>query len=221
MKNLEIFDYFDDLNDETKSSVPFMIYPNVFSDSRGTFSEVMKCEATQIPFMADCSWIKQINRSVSGSKVIRGCHAQRGKFCQAKYVEALTGGVYDIITDARPESKTFGTTSIFALDPEKQNKLFVPKGFLHAFAVPQWIKTDVIFQYFCDNVYDKESEISINPKTLLSELDPEVLSTCSIVQDFVNQDYMYSDKDLNGLNYSEWMELVKKEYELTGKSWWK
>jgi dTDP-4-dehydrorhamnose 3,5-epimerase-like enzyme len=33
---------FDDLNDISKKSIPFVIYPNVISDNRGSFSEVMK-----------------------------------------------------------------------------------------------------------------------------------------------------------------------------------
>jgi len=63
------------------------------------------------------SWVKQINRSVSKGGTVRGCHAQRGKFCQGKLVEALNAKIYDIITDARPDSKTFGVSNVYILDP--------------------------------------------------------------------------------------------------------
>jgi dTDP-4-dehydrorhamnose 3,5-epimerase-like enzyme len=52
---------FDDLNDISKKSIPFIIYPKVISDNRGSFSEVMKNDkynTHEIAFMKDCSWIK-------------------------------------------------------------------------------------------------------------------------------------------------------------------
>jgi dTDP-4-dehydrorhamnose 3,5-epimerase-like enzyme len=33
---------FDDLNDISRKSIPFVIYPKVISDNRGSFSEVLK-----------------------------------------------------------------------------------------------------------------------------------------------------------------------------------
>ena len=110
-----------------------------------------------------------MNRSSSSKYTVRGCHAQYGKFCQGKLVEALTEKIYDIITDSRPDSKTYGLSKIYILDPLKQNKLWVPRGFLHAFVVPN-AKSNAIFQYFCDNVYNKPSEIGINPLTILPKI---------------------------------------------------
>lgn len=44
--------------------------------------------------------------------------------------------------------------------------LFVPRGFLHAFAVPCSVQ-DALFEYWCDNVYDKQSEVGVNPMSYL------------------------------------------------------
>ena len=226
---------FDNLNDVTKQSIPFVVYPKVMSDNRGSFSEVMKNDnaiSQEIPFMKDCTWIKQINRSSSSKYAIRGCHAQKAPYCQGKFVEALNEKIYDAITDARPESKSFGTTAIYILYPEKQNKLWVPPGFLHAFIVPE-CEGHAIFQYFCNNVYNKDSEIGINPLTLLPfianeykrqandydlALKKEYNDICNILS---SDDVSISEKDKNGLDYKKWMEEIKNEYDTTNKSWWR
>lgn len=227
---IKFFDYYDDLTDASKASVPFMIYPNVINDNRGSFSEVLNIENNDIksiPFMSSNSWIKQINRSISVPGVIRGCHAQKGRFCQAKLVEALTEELVDMIIDARPESKSFGTIGFFILNPILQNKLFVPRGFLHSFIVPKSSNSDAIFNYYCDNVYDKTSDLSINPQSVLKNIDLDSLKNDihilidSDINTFDFNSYHYSDKDLNGLEYEKWMNQIKAEYESTGNSWWK
>ena len=84
------------------------ITPSVFRDTRGWFSEVLK---------GDIIDVKQANRSASRGGVVRGLHAQKGSFCQAKLVEALTEVIFDIIIDARPKSETFGVSKCYRLDP--------------------------------------------------------------------------------------------------------
>ena len=45
--------------------------------------------------------------------------------------------------------------------------VWVPRGFLHAFCVPLTAKSLALFEYFCDNVYDKNSETGVAPASLL------------------------------------------------------
>lgn len=192
--------------DDDPKSIVFELLPDVHGDSRGWFSEVLK---------GDLSWIKQINRSSSSANVVRGCHAQRGGFCQAKLVEAVNEVIFDYIIDARPDSKTFGVSKVYRLDPTKQNKLFVPRGFLHAFIVPSSAKTSAVFTYYCDNIYDKESEICINPKSIITRnigilrswcySNPEMNEMFHELAESSEDNWIYSDKDLQGLDYDEWM----------------
>jgi len=114
---------FDWFPGQEKSKV-FEIFPNVFKDNRGYFCEVLKDQCAwssngNFPlWLSNLGWIRQVNRSKSHGKTVRGCHAQKGQYCQGKLVQALTAKIYDIITHARPDSKTFGVSKAFVLDPE-------------------------------------------------------------------------------------------------------
>ena len=200
-----------------------MTYPKVFSDSRGSFSEVLVND--------DLDGLKQINRSVSCQWTIRGCHAQKAPHCQAKLVEALTLPIYDIITDARPDSKTFGLTEAYLLDPEKQNKLYVPRGFLHAFAVPESEKRDdAVFMYYCDDVYSKNDEVGVNPMSLLSKLvdlwekdaKDENCAKWNLVKMLRSSEkIILSEKDCKAESYQSFMERVSREFAETKRLWYR
>ena len=199
-------------------SYVFELTPDVFSDNRGSFSEVLKDyggwnENSEYPlWFSNLNWIRQINRSISKPGVIRGCHAQKGVFCQSKLVESVSGIIYDIITDCRFNSNTFGVSGIFKLNSKIQNKLFVPKGFLHSYVVPfGYNEDDVIFNYYCDNVYNKSSEICVNPKTLIPNIIENVKDVVDRrLYDTINsKNAIYSEKDLNGIDYLEFINNIK------------
>lgn len=208
----------------------FQIFPNVFNDDRGYFTEVLKdigeWPKSELPlWITQLSWIRQVNRSASQSGTVRGCHAQKGVFCQGKLVEALTEKIYDIIIDARPDSKTFGVSKVYILDPIQQNKLWVPRGFLHSFVVPK-SKSTAIFQYFCDNIYNKGAEFGINPLTVL----PQLMTLYKQIKDadyyndlfdVFDNDLVISEKDKQNADYTLWMQSIKDEYNKSNKVWYK
>ena len=206
---LAVDEDFASIPEDPRSSV-LEIFPKVFPDSRGWFSEVLK---------GDINWIKQINRSSSCANVVRGCHAQKKEWCQAKMVEAINEVIFDFIIDARPDSASFGISKVYRLDPLKQNKLFIPRGFLHAFIVPSGISGNAIFTYYCDNTYNKASEICINPQTIIPrnivilrswcKNDPEMNKEFRELVDSAEDEWMYSEKDTKGLEYDLWMNTLK------------
>lgn len=208
--------------DVAHSNRPYMIYPKVFADNRGTFSEVLVGE--------DIDGIKQINRSTSCKWTIRGCHAQKAPHCQSKLVEALNHPIYDIITDARPDSRSFGLTEVYLLDPKLQNKLFVPHGFLHAFAVPEYSSDDeAIFMYYCDDVYSKQDEIGINPMSIIPKLADAwkitVKNENNILFNFIKmfespEKLIFSEKDTKGKNYQEFMQEISEDWNKNKKLWY-
>ena len=214
--------------DNATTGKPYMVVPKVIGDSRGTFSEVLVDENGM-------ACIKQINRSTSCKNTFRGFHAQAGKYCQSKIVEALTVPIVDIIIDARPDSKSFGLCEAFLLDPKKQNKLYVPRGFLHSVYIPDWddeFKSDnAILMYYCDNVYDKETGgLTISPKSVIAKLteafkdveddkDNFMLNLAKKLKDDSN--IVLSDKDSKGMDYTEFMEKVLQEYRESQVLWYK
>lgn len=214
----EVRKEYDTSFDNPNGERPWMMYPKVFGDKRGFFTEVLTGD--------DVKSIKQINRSSSCQLAVRGLHAQAGAHCQSKIVEALTIPIYDIIVDARPDSKTFGLFGVYLLDPVKQNKLFVPHGFLHGFAVPKHeSEENAVFMYYCDETFCKESETHANPMTILPKI-AEMLNDSPEHKKFVETMELesllvLSDKDLSSEDYDVQMGRFLDEYSKNNRLWYR
>ena len=85
-------------------------------------------------------------------------HFQKPPYCQNKLVRCIKGAVLDVAVDLRKGSPTFGKHVAVELTEENHRQLFVPRGFAHGFAV---LSEEAVFQYKCDNFYNKESEGAI------------------------------------------------------------
>lgn len=227
MPRVEIDDAFDRMCGTRERGAVFQVFPDVHMDPRGSFVEVLKFERyptdKTVGWIFRPGWIMQVNRSKSISGVARGLHAQKYGSCQAKLVEAVNRKIYDIIVDARPDSSTFGVSKVYSLDPNVQNMLFVPRGFLHGFVVPfEYSNEKAVFSYYCDNTYDPGSEITICPSTFMDRiaetgsaiLPEEFLSTMK------DHKLLYSDRDLAGTDYVKFMESVRDEFSRTGIPWY-
>ena len=70
-------------------------------------------------------------------------------------MRCVKGAVLDVAVDIRKGSPTFGKYVAVELSGENHRQLFVPRGFAHGFAV---LTDEAVFQYKCDNYYNKESE---------------------------------------------------------------
>ncbi len=133
-----------------------IIEPKVFGDERGYFFEsyneaAFGAAGIRVRFVQD-------NQSLSRYGVVRGLHAQSGEYAQAKLVRASVGTVLDVAVDARPGSPTFGKWVSVELSETNHRQLFLPKGFLHGFAV---LSEVAVFQYKCDALYNRESEYGV------------------------------------------------------------
>ena len=77
---------------------------------------------------------------------------------------------------------------------------------------------DAIFEYFCDNVYNKPSEVGIAPRGIL----PDILKAKDENNpEFRIDSFELSEKDVGGLDYGDWMLTVKMEYEKEGTVWYR
>jgi len=143
----------------TKLKGCFILEPTKFGDSRGYFMESFN-EKTFNELTGTNTHFVQDNQSYSTKGVLRGLHAQRGEYAQAKLVRVLEGEVIDIVVDVRDGSETFGQYEAVRLSAENNLQLFVPRGFLHGFVV---LSETATFFYKCDNFYNKESECGVHP----------------------------------------------------------
>ncbi|AXG68958.1 dTDP-4-dehydrorhamnose 3,5-epimerase [Kordia sp. SMS9] len=155
----------------------FVLEPQVFGDSRGSFME----SYNEQKFPAKVHFV-QDNQSISQKGVLRGLHFQKGAHAQAKLVRVIRGEVLDVAVDIRPDSKTYGQHFSIILNAENNKQLFVPRGFAHGFAV---LEDDTIFAYKCDNFYNKEAESGIIYN------DPDIAIDWKLSE----EEIMLSDKD--------------------------
>ena len=133
-----------------------IIEPRIFKDDRGYFYESFSqrefeekvCRTTFV----------QDNQSKSSYGVLRGLHFQKPPYCQSKLVRCIKGAVLDVAVDIRKGSPTFGKYVAVELTEDNHRQFFVPRGFAHGFAV---LTPEAVFQYKCDNFYNKESEGSV------------------------------------------------------------
>ena len=167
---------------ETKLKGCFVIEPSVFNDDRGYFFESYNKEKFEELTGATVNFV-QDNESFSTKGVLRGLHFQKGAHAQAKLVRVTHGEVLDVAVDIRPDSETFLQVATARLSSENKKQLFVPRGFAHGFIV---LSNTVVFNYKCDNFYNKASEggIIYNDETLHIDwlLD--------------SKDFLVSEKDL-------------------------
>ena len=86
--------------------------------------------------------------------VARGLHFQI-EHPQSKLVRVVSGEVFDVAVDLRPDSPTYGKWEGSVLSAENRRQFFVPRGFAHGFLV----LSDVAeFCYKCDDVYHPNDE---------------------------------------------------------------
>lgn len=230
-------------------NVPVQFFPKIFEDNRGYFSESLVSSARDY-MMPDALFLsdiiqntKQVNRSGSIPGVFRGFHAQKAPYNQGKLVECLSNTpIFDIIIDARPQSKSFRQFRMFKLSLENMSKVWVPRGFLHGIFIPKYeiinfetneaavFEEKAQLQYFCDNEYDKDSEITINPESVL----PYIINT--YVEEYkknpdqnkklvgflktFSEGMIYSEKDKTGLDFLQFTSEIEEDYKKTGNLWY-
>lgn len=100
--------------------------------------------------------LKEVFYTLSKRGVIRATHFQLIKQ-QAKLVRCISGHVYDVIVDLRPDSPTYGQWRGFHLTSENMNSLYVPEYFGHGYLVID----DSIVSYKAGEVFYGEGDSGI------------------------------------------------------------
>jgi dTDP-4-dehydrorhamnose 3,5-epimerase len=159
----------------------FIIEPTVFVDKRGYFFESFN-EDTFRRLAGFSVHFVQDNESFSQYGVLRGLHFQTGENAQAKLVRVVKGEVLDVAVDLREKSPTYGKHTSVSLSEANKKMFFIPRGFAHGFVV---LSKETVFQYKCDNYYNREAESGIH------YADPSL----AIDWKLASEDLIISDKD--------------------------
>ncbi|EMN1226883.1 TPA: dTDP-4-dehydrorhamnose 3,5-epimerase [Enterobacter roggenkampii] len=130
-----------------------IIEPRVFGDERGFFLETFEKKRYQEMLNIDLDFV-QDNHSRSTKDVLRGLHFQKNN-PQGKLVRVVSGAVFDVAVDIRPDSKTYGRWVGVELSAENKNQLWIPPGLAHGFCV---LTDTADFEYKCTDYYYPEHE---------------------------------------------------------------
>ena len=179
-----------------------IIVPKVFLDDRGYFFESFNDKEFREK-VCNTTFV-QDNQSKSCRGTLRGLHWQAPPFAQSKLVRVTKGAVIDVAVDVRVGSPTFGKHVSVKLSDENNFQLFIPRGFAHGFIA---LTDDVIFQYKCDNLYNKESERAVRWDSINWNLEEYNIDTL-----------LLSDKDkvhklLSEMNENELFNINDKLYD--------
>lgn len=139
---------------ELMLSDSFLIEPFVVNDKRGSFIK----DYSQEVFEDNGIFheLKEVFYTISKKGVIRAIHFQRVKE-QAKLVRCISGEIFDVIVDLRPDSPTFKKWLGFNLSGENMRQLYIPPGFGHGYLVLK----DAIVSYKCDEKFYPEYDTGI------------------------------------------------------------
>ena len=146
-------------------SIPGVVQvePRVFGDDRGYVMESYRQSdfvraGIPVPFV-------QENHSRSTRGTLRGLHFQREPHAQGKFVRAVTGHIYDVAVDLRPESATYRTWVGVHLSAENRQGLYIPAGCAHGFCVLSEY-ADVVYLITSEYAPDHESGLPWNDPAL-------------------------------------------------------
>ena len=124
------------------------------NDMRGSFIKIFN-KTNSKKFKNEC-YESYISESKKG--VVRGLHAQLGKYAQDKLIYCIKGKLLDIAIDIRKNSKTFGKVYKKILNSKNSIALFIPKGFIHGVIS---LKNETIMTTYCSTKYNPNKEFGI------------------------------------------------------------
>ena len=143
--------------------------------------------------------LKEVFYTISKRGVIRAVHFQLFKQ-QPKLVRCISGHVYDVIVDLRPDSSTYGEWRGFHLTGENANSLLVPAYFGHGYLVIE----DSVVSYKAANVFygNGDSGIVYNDPDIGIEWPYELIGG--------EEHLIISEKDKRLMSFKEYTNLEKR-----------
>lgn len=142
--------------------------------------------------------LKEVFYTISKRGVIRATHFQLIKQ-QPKLVRCVSGHVYDVIVDLRPDSPTYGQWKGFHLTGDNMKSLYVPAYFGHGYLVIE----DSIVSYKAGEVFYGEGDSGIMYN------DPDIAIDWPFDMIGGKENLIISEKDKKLMSFKEYGEKVK------------
>lgn len=169
----------------------YLIQPFFSADNRGGLLKDYNIDVFESKGI--CHDLKEVFYTISKKGVIRAIHFQRIRQ-QAKLVRCISGHVYDIIVDLRPDSRTFGQWCGFHLTGENMQMLLVPEFFGHGYLVVE----DSIVSYKCNEVFYAEGDSGIK----YNDPDLDIAWPYELIGGKDN--LVISEKDMNLMSFKDY-----------------
>ena len=168
-----------------------------FIDERGLFAQVL--EPARITQQIDPHFtIKQVNLSVSKTKVVRGIHAENWN----KLITVLSGRAQLVIADIRPHSITYKETIYFDFNADNNQQwgeaLYISAQLGNSICA---LQGPVYYLYGVDQLYQDRNQVD---DQAISLFDPDL----AIKWPFPKEEMIISKRDLASITLKE---LEKKD----------
>lgn len=144
--------------------------------------------------------LKEVFYTISKRGVIRATHFQLIRQ-QPKLVRCISGHVYDVIVDLRPDSPTYGRWQGFHLTGENTLSLLVPAGFGHGYLVIE----DSVVSYKCAEVFFGEGDSGI----MYNDPDIGIIWPMELIGG--EENLIISEKDLNLMGFREYTRKMRQD----------
>lgn len=144
--------------------------------------------------------LKEVFYTISKRGVIRATHFQLIRQ-QPKLVRCISGHVYDVIVDLRPDSPTYGRWQGFHLTGENTLSLLVPAGFGHGYLVIE----DSVVSYKCAEVFFGEGDSGI----MYNDPDIGIIWPMELIGG--EENLIISEKDLNLMSFREYTRKMRQD----------
>lgn len=183
--------------EETTLKGAYKITPFYATDERGGFLKDFNIDVFKENHINH--ELKEVFYTISKKGVIRAMHFQLDRQ-QAKLVRCVSGHIYDVIVDLRPESPTFGQWEGFDLSGENMIELYIPEYFGHGYLVLE----DSVVSYKCGEVFyaDGDSGIMYNDPDINIKWPFELIGGLKKI--------IISEKDKNLMNFQDYKKIVTK-----------
>ena len=175
----------------------FLIKPFFADDNRGGFVKDYNIDTFKANGIEHD--LKEVFYTISKKGVIRAIHFQLVKQ-QAKLVRCVSGHVYDVIVDLRPDSPTFGKWMGFDLTGDNMLELYIPQYFGHGYLVLE----DSVVSYKCGEVFYGEGDSGIMYN------DPDINIKWPFEKIGGKDNLIISEKDLNLMSFEKYRHVVKE-----------